>query len=611
MTHQQEDVSKWSFVKTFFLPALSVFLVPFITVAFYTHAQSKMNAEARDSLIATARRNASLTAEEKAAAIEFYENVPFTTMLEDPQIAAGADKQVLWQFRSIVWMRALAVFAIAIGILMFIGGTVVVVLSMYSPWIQYVSLSTGWHVLRLYGAIQTVAQVVMLVSLSYWMTALWLNIFVPKLILVVGIVGLAAIWALLKAIFRRIPMDTQMNGVLLGETAAPRLWGELRQLCEKLNTPPPKQVIAGIDDNFFVTELPLIIDGQTYRGRSLYVSLSLLKQLNGEETRAVLAHEMAHFSGNDTHFSKRIFPLLQRFDHYLFALYQGGITKPIYYCMLFFRGMYQWSLGKISREREFRADAAAANLASGRSLASALMRIIAYSKYRSQMEQDIFEYDGSLSDASISIHLEKGFAQFAPTFITSEDIGQLSISHPFDSHPPLHERLAAVGYRLDSREIADDLQVAGDGRWYHEIPDVEAIESAQWSVYEDFFRQAHAQSLPYRFLPSNDEERAIVERDFPPITIPGKKKGTLAVDYLKLTHDTFAEPVEFAKVGSMSVNDGVLIIHLEAGGRLKLKLSLFPDPQQTLDTISRYYVRYATAAAFVKQQSAEHEPMEA
>ena len=62
-------------------------------------------------------------------------------------------------------------------------------------------------------------------------------------------------------------------------------------------------MIAGIDDQFFVTEHPVTIQHADWKGRTLFVSLSLLRTMPEDETRAALAHELAHFSGNDTYYT--------------------------------------------------------------------------------------------------------------------------------------------------------------------------------------------------------------------------------------------------------------------------------------------------------------------
>ncbi|WP_158222827.1 M48 family metallopeptidase [Rhodopirellula sp. MGV] len=591
-------------MKTFLLPALSVFLVPAFAFAFFWHAQGRMDAEARDAMVSAIRSDPTIDPNEKDALVLIYESVPFSEMIKDPQFAAGVDGEVLFQHRSIEWLKITSVACITSGVAMFVIGFLAVIASTRSQMAQYVSLAVGWNVLRVFGAFQAVAQVTLLVSLSFWVTALWFNVYIPKLIIVVALVGLAAIWGLLKAIFAPARTELELEGQLLDRQAAPKLWADLQQICDQLETQAPSQIVAGIDDNFFVTEAPVMLDGKRLKGRTLYVSLALLKQLNGEETRAVIAHEMAHFSGNDTHYSKRISPLLQRFDNYLGALYEGAITKPIYSFMMCFRGLYALSLGKISREREFRADLIAAGVASNRSVASALMRTLAYSTYRYQIEQDLFDFEGSLEDAKIASRIENGFGQFAPSFIGSENISSLQTAHPFDSHPPLSERLDAMGYRIDAPELQQDLSLPGDGSWYHGIVNASSYEASQWSQYESNFREVHARSLPYRFLPSNDQERDVVEQLFPPVTYEGKK-GTLVIDCLGMAYDPWKSEMPFSDAESMSLENNVLTIERKSGGAESLKTGHFRGNTDLVDTINRYFVRYAAAADFQQHRLAD------
>ena len=75
-----------------------------------------------------------------------------------------------------------------------------------------------------------------------------------------------------------------------------------------------------------------------------------MRVLQGAEADAVMAHEMAHFSGQDTLYSKKISPLLSRYGLYLQALYAGGISRPVYYYMLCFRGLFEISLRRLGRQ---------------------------------------------------------------------------------------------------------------------------------------------------------------------------------------------------------------------------------------------------------------------
>ncbi|MDP6945490.1 MAG: TetR family transcriptional regulator, partial [Myxococcota bacterium] len=114
---------------------------------------------------------------------------------------------------------------------------------------QVAAFAIGWNTLRLTSAVQAVGQGALGVLLSYWVTAYFLNIYVPKLIFLVAAVALMAVWALVKGIFKRVRLALPVNGALLTEEAAPALWERVRAIASKVGTEAPSQIIAGIDDN--------------------------------------------------------------------------------------------------------------------------------------------------------------------------------------------------------------------------------------------------------------------------------------------------------------------------------------------------------------------------
>jgi Zn-dependent protease with chaperone function len=425
-----------------------------------------------------------------------------------------------------------------------------------------------------------------------------------KLIFVVGALAVLGAAAVIRAIFKRPVTDHTLEGKVIGRDAAPRLWEELDAICTKVGTPLPDQVIVGIDDNFFVTEMPLKVDETTYRGRTLYVSLSMLKQLYGAEADAVLAHEMAHFSGNDTQYSKWITPLLVRYGTYLEALYQNPVARPVFYFMHCFRALFELSLREYSRQREFRADRIAAETTSPRDFAAALVRISAYSDYLGNIQQELFKHERALESANISGQMEQGFHAHAMAFAGRPDIGDSETAHPFDSHPPLARRLDAVGVPLGSHEVQALVATPGDGRWFDKIDDAAQIERQQWSQLETKFREFHEQTLAYRFLPETDEERAIVVKAFPEMTIEGKK-GSLVFDCDTIRYTVWPGSLAYSEITNCTLNEGTLHIQYARDGKQKAKIPMktFGNRQQeALEAINRYYGRYLSAVQYQKQK---------
>lgn len=606
---RRPDVSRLGFAKTFVWPALLIFLVPVLACLFFLHAQGRYDARLREAILTNVRADRSLSQEERNKAIAFFTQVPASELVKNEQASGMFTDRIRFDLATFRWAIRLSALSVVCGVAVILFAGACVLLSLRSQLVQYLTLSAGWHVLRIYGAVQVVIQGALLVAMSFWVTALWFELYSIKLILVVVVLAVAAVGLVVRGIFRRPDTKFNVEGTVLAPEIAAPLWHRLRSLGSRIGTDPPDQIVAGIDDNFFVTEHPVIVGGDTLGGRTLYVSLSLLKQLNEGEAEAVFAHEMAHFSGQDTVYSKKISPLLVRYGNYLDALREGGVTLPIFHFMLCFRAMFELSLRRLGRQREYRADGIAVEATSREAFTGAMLRIGAYSKYRGQVQQELFDEERALENADIRERVEGGFPAFAVSLAASPDVGADEIPHPFDSHPPLCQRLNALGVDPRSGTVSALLATPGDGYWYRTIDGAEQIERRLWDEFESRFRQAHQQTLPYRFLPETEEERAIVVAAFPQVSFEGKA-GTLTIDHEKLQHSSWPEPLGFSMITSWSLKEGVLTAQFEGGGRRGRTIKMKPfgkSQQQVLNTINQYYARYRIALEYQNQKRAEAE----
>ncbi len=610
MSESRRDFSRIGFVKTYILPGALIFLIPAVSLAFFLHAQRRFDADARESFLSQIRADARLSAGQRAKAVAFFTEHPFSGLIASGRFAGGLDRTTRLHYATFRWLIRLSELSIAGGVAVLVLAGVCVRLSRRSQRAQYLSLSAGWQVLRIYGAVQTVTQGVMVLALSFWVTALWFHVYYVKLILCAGVLAVLGAAAVIKAIFTRPDSDLVVEGRALGRAGSPRLWDELGAICARVGTDLPDQVIVGVDDNFFVTEMPVKVEGAALRGRTLYASLSLLKQMSGAEADAVLAHEMAHFSGDDTLYSKKISPLLVRYGAYLQALHENPVARPIFYFMHGFRALFELSLGEQSRRRETRADRIAAGATSPRDLAGALLRVAAYSDFRAKIQQDLFEKERAMETADISARLERGFHEYAISFAAKTDLGGLGTSHPFDTHPPVARRLEAVGVPLTPEGARALVSGQGDGRWYDAIDDAEQIERGQWEQFEERFRAFHQETLAYRFLPETDEERAIVSGPFPGLTIEGKK-GALVLDCEAVRYTAWPGRVAYSEITSCALNNDTLVVQYVRGGKHKVSVPLktfAARRQEALQAVNRYYGRYLNAVAYQQQKREEAEP---
>ena len=609
MTSPQNQLTKLGFAKTFVRPALLIFLIPALSLAFFLHAQSLFNQRAAETILQQIRADKSLSEDERARAIEYFTNVPFSEQILNKDFAQQVDSNVRFEFATFRWMIRLSLLSIISGLAVFIVGGICVAFSVRSQFAQYLCLSLGWNLLRIYGALQTIVLGILMTALSFWVTALWFNMYIVKLILLAAAMAVIGAGVVIASIFKTPKNDFMAEGMVLNPESQVPLWERLNKIAAKVGTSPPDQVVAGIDDCFYVTEMPLKVNDKLVTGKTLYVSMPLLKQLNAVEADAVLAHEMAHFSGQDTVYTKKIAPLLLRFQEYLQALYSNAITMPVFYFMNCFRAMFELSLGKVSRNREFRADGIAANVTSPREFSAALLRTIAYSQYRQSVEMDLFENQQKLDTADISNRIARGFPDFVIGFTKNPEIGQSETTHPFDSHPPVSQRLEALGVSLQADEAQSLIGGSGDGGWYDSITGANEMERSLWQAYEDNFQKFHEESLPYRFLPATSEEREIVEKGFPAKEFKATEV-TLSIDCDKFQLSTWSDPLQFSEITNCTLNNytDLQIAFTREGSRTRtIDVAKFNQDQRQviLDEFQRYYGRYLAAVEYQTQVAAK------
>jgi Zn-dependent protease with chaperone function len=608
MAAAKNDFSQTGFIKSYVLPLLVIFLIPGFSLWFFNHVEAYYDRQIRESALTQIRNDNELTAEKRQKALQFFESVPLSKLLasNDPEVKKMQDSFSDLQFRyaTFRWMKRTALLCLGTALVALIAAGIGLRFSTRSQNALYWNLRVGWNILRVFAVVQVVGQGVLAVALSFWITAFWMEIYVIKLIALIGIFAICAIGLLVAAIFRKLPNFSEFEGTLVKKEAAPELWQRVSEMAQKLGIAPPDQIFVGIDDNFFVTEHPVKVGGELYNGRTLFASISLLKALSRSEADAVLAHELAHFSGEDTVYSKRISPLLGKYFHYLQALYQGGLSRPVFHFMFFFWNLYQFALNKIRREREFRADRIGAELTSPRDIARSLVKITAYCKYREKVQSTLFETDASFETMNVFERVEKGFPQFMSSSVQGTELAESGTPHPFDSHPPLDSRLASIG--LDTKVVQpDDPIPALSETWFAAIEGAAAIEEAQWKAFEDNFQKVHQETLAWRFKPEGENEIKHVVKFFPEIQFTNSKAVTATFDYEKLHLSDWDAPLLYSTIATCRVDDAlggkVLTIDykLESDTKTYNRKIKFMDFKKEgadfIQTLEKYYSRHLTS----------------
>ena len=558
----QPDAFKKELARVLLFALVSLFAIPLASLAFVAHAESAHDAYYLERVDAAIDADQRMTPEIRAANKEFFRTHPPSSVCHDDSAEVAQYRadvcprySELWQYDLV---RTVSYWTLIAGAVVLAAVFGLGAIAFANRGARYVSFVAGWNLLRLTSAAEVLVQGTLLVWLSFWVTAFFFERYFIKLILLAAVLAGGAVLYAIVGIFRRPPRDTGIEGELVGAEDAPTLWARVRECAGRLGTKPPDQIVAGIDANFFVTEAPLTLGQRTLTGRSLFVSLPLLRILDQTEAAAVLGHELAHFSGGDTQSSARLGPKLVEYDHYCHLMRYGGATIMVFHLIYLYRVIFELALRRDSRAREFRADRVAAKLVSPQAIVRSLVKIAAYSQYRSQIEAQLFEHDARHADSiGIAARVAAGLAPYATSVQFTDAMKTANVPHPFDSHPPMHERMQNVGHVVAESEYGPIATTPPSVAWVTDVRTAEAIEGRLWGVYEQRFAAAHEQSLAYRYEPANDAERAIVLKYFPPLVFELRRDQRVAISYTGLELPKHDEMLSWDRVANLKYTDGM------------------------------------------------------
>jgi Zn-dependent protease with chaperone function len=272
----------------------------------------------------------------------------------------------------------------------------------------------------------------------------------PWLLVVVAgtaVVGaLGALGALQRMGQRR---SVTAYGCAVSPEREPALFAEVEEVARKLDAEPPTTILVGFEPNFFVVDADVKALGTVHTGKTMFVSLPMAHLLTRDEFRAVIGHELGHFRGDDTLYTRQVAPLYGAAGDSLGGLANaqrrgiGIVTLPVVLMLRAVFGTLFGALGEMSRFRELEADRAGAQAASPFALASALVKL---TRVANHWSPTFGGYVQGLATgqpvASVTADF-LGRARSAGTGTSEISGGQLA--HPFDTHPLTAVRLQMLG----------------------------------------------------------------------------------------------------------------------------------------------------------------------
>src|SRR5262245_50533028 len=285
----------------------------------------------------------------------------------------------------------------------------------------------------------------------------------------VAIFCLIGAFLILKSVLPRRDRFQAPGPRLLPERQ-PRLFEELRRTAGAAGQEMPAEVYVVPEVNAWVSQRGGVM-GLGSR-RIMGLGLPLLQVLKVSEMRAVLAHEFGHYHAGDVALGPWIYKTRQALGRTMQALagHSGVLSKPFeWYGALFLRVTQA-----ISRRQELAADALAGAIEGPGPLARGLRAThgaaLAFQPYWAGEV-------GPVLDAGFRPPLAGGFARFvdqpaiAASLREAVDTEAREGTHdPYDTHPSLRDRLAALGG-------ADHPGPAGEALAVSLVDDVPGLEA--------------------------------------------------------------------------------------------------------------------------------------
>lgn len=261
-----------------------------------------------------------------------------------------------------------------------------------------------------------------------------------KLLLIAVVAAVMILWSIVPR-----PDQFVAPGPRLLPERHPRLFAVLRKVAEATGQPMPVEVYLVPDLNAWVSSRGGVM-GLGSR-RIMGLGLPLLQLLRIAELEAVLAHEFGHYHGGDVKLGPWIYKTRAAIGRTIVTLRQAESTV-MHLPFEWYGSMFLRVTHGISRHQEFQADALAARVVGPAPLIDGLKRIhggaLAYDAYLHGELAPVLQ-------AGFRPPVAEGFRRFVSAKRLAEKIDEAVAEEirsgqtdPFDTHPALSERIAAL-----------------------------------------------------------------------------------------------------------------------------------------------------------------------
>jgi Zn-dependent protease with chaperone function len=355
----------------------------------------------------------------------------------------------------------------------------------------------GFYASSLVLIVTTIINAALFMASIYYGETYLFEMFHPQVLILIGIGAVIGASAIVKALVSsRKRASARVFGRILREDEHPLTWAHIRGMAKRVGSLAPENIVVGLDPTFFVTETDVESLDTKLKGRTLFLSAPLCRLLSADQFDAILGHELGHYKGEDTRFSREFYPIYRGLIASLQGLQiaaRGWMVLAVLPSIWMFSSFLQSFAAaetKLSRERELAADACASSATSARTFAVALTRVVAASPYWLKLDEDAVR---TLRDGqpltNVSAFISSAISARHLPAIPGQLVEQ-KMAHPTDTHPPLMVRLDNLGIGFDS--IKDDICLP-----VTEIPAIGLIDGAE--ALEESLTKAYRDDLARRF----------------------------------------------------------------------------------------------------------------
>jgi Zn-dependent protease with chaperone function len=293
----------------------------------------------------------------------------------------------------------------------------------------------------------------------------------PRLFQLFGLAAFVSVITILIALssfVRKCTIDAV--GCVLKREESPNLFGTINKIADQLGARAPDNIVVGLEPNFYVTSCDVDVVGNedtSLTGETMFVSAPLMRLMSRSEFAAVIGHELAHFLGEDTIYSRKFIPIYAGLGIALEGLASRDVvqklisiaTVPASTVLSFMFDTFERNETAIRRDRENKADEIGAQASSAAVMATTIVKIALFAElWPLLLEENIERLNSSKMTRNLSVALRDTVLYDVQQDAVEEALPQIlesTLPHPTDSHPTVRARLAHLG--VDPSEITKDM----------------------------------------------------------------------------------------------------------------------------------------------------------